>query len=210
MCGAGMRVNAIWQPVRASVMVLSLTGLSLIGLSGCGAGAANDDTFALSSVAEIAGPKASSKQILITEPTALKALDSEQIVIRVTHSEIQYLAKARWGDRLPKMVQSKLVEAYENSGRLGGVGKPGEGLAIDFQVVTEIRAFQIETDGGDHARVEISVKILNDRNGSVKTQRVFSAVAPVRGAGNPAFIAALDAAFHKVATDMVGWTLKSI
>ena len=159
---------------------------------------------------EIAGPTARNKQILIPEPAALKALDSEQVVIRVSESEIQYLAQARWGDRLPKMVQAKLVEAYENSGKLGGVGEPGQGLAIDFQIVTDIRAFQIETAGGDHAHVEISVKILNDRNGSVKAQQVFSAVVPVNGAGNPAFIAALDAAFAKVTADMVGWTLKSI
>ena len=182
----------------------------LIGLSGCGAGKAADDTFALSAMPEVAGPKARHKQILIPEPAALKVLDSEQVVIRVTDSEIQYLAKARWGDRLPKMVQAKLVEAYENSGKLSGVGKPGEGLAIDYQVVTDIRAFQIETSGGDHAHIEISVKILNDRNGEVRAQRVFSAIAPASGTDNPAFIAALDAAFAKVTTDMVAWTLKSI
>jgi cholesterol transport system auxiliary component len=32
----------------------------------------------------------------------------------------------------------------------------------------------------------------------------------VRGAGNPAFVAALDAAFARVAADIVGWTLSSI
>jgi len=187
----------------------SLLVLALAGLGGCG-GAAKNDTFALSAMPEIAGPKAKNKQILIPEPAALKALDSENIVIRISDSEIQYLAKAQWGDRLPKMVQAKLVEAYENSGRLGGVGLPGQGLAIDFEVVTDIRAFQIETVGGDHAHVEISVKILNDRTGEVKAQRIFSATAPVSGAGNPAFIAALDAAFAKVMRDMVAWTLRSI
>jgi cholesterol transport system auxiliary component len=187
----------------------SLALLVLAGLNSCGT-AAKNDTFALSAMPEIAGPKASHKQILIPEPAALKALDSENVVIRISDSEIQYLAKAQWGDSLPKMVQAKLVEAYENSGKLGGVGLPGQGLAIDFQVVTDIRAFQIETDGGDHAHIEISAKILNDRNGEVRAQRVFSATAPVNGAGNPAFIAALDAAFAKVTTEMVGWTLKSI
>jgi cholesterol transport system auxiliary component len=54
------------------------------------------------------------------------------------------------------------------------------------------------------------VKILNDRNGEVRAQRVFSANVPVSGTGNPGFIAALDAAFARVTTDMVAWTLKSI
>jgi cholesterol transport system auxiliary component len=184
--------------------------IALAVLSGCGGGKATSDTFALSSAREVEGPSAKGKQILIPEPTALKALDSEQIVIRVASAEIQYLGKARWSDRLPKMVQSKLVEAFENSGKLGGVGRPGEGLAIDYQVVGDIRAFEIQQSGGSHAHVEISVKILNDRNGTVRAQRVFSADVPVRGSDNPSFVAGLDAAFSRVTTDIVGWTLKSI
>jgi len=206
-CGAGMGVTT--TIIRAGQA--SLLALALFGLSGClGGGKAKDDTFALSAMPEVAGPAAKNRQILVPEPTALKALDSEQIVIRVTPSEIQYLAKARWNDRLPKMVQAKLIEAYENSGRLGGIGKPGQGLAIDFQIVTDIRAFQIEAAGGDHAHVEISVKVLNDRNGTVRAQKVFSADAPVSGTGNPSFVAALDAAFARVTQDIVGWTLKSM
>ena len=164
----------------------------------------------LSSAVEVAGPSAKNRQILIPEPTALKALDSEQVVIRVTSAEIQYLGKARWSDRLPKMVQSKLIEAYENTGKLGGVGRPGEGLAIDYQVVADIRAFEIRSAGGDHGHSEISVKILNDRNGTVKAQRVFSADAPARSTSNASFIAALDAAFAQTSADIVGWTLKAI
>lgn len=193
-----------------SIARACLPVLLLIGLSGCGASQAKNDTFALSAMPEISGPKASKKQILIPEPSALKALDSEQVVIYVTPSEIQYLAGARWSDTLPKMVQAKLVEAYENSGKLGGVGVPGQGLAIDFQVVTDIRAFQIETAGGNRAHIEISAKILNDRNGAVKAQQVFSATAPLTGSGNPAYVKALDIAFSKVISDMVAWTLKSI
>jgi cholesterol transport system auxiliary component len=180
------------------------------GISGCGFGRAKDDTFALSAMAEVAGPSAKNKQILVPEPTALQALNSQQVVIRVAHAEIQYLSKARWSDRLPKMVQSKLVEAFENTRKLGGVGRPGEGLAIDYQVVTDIRAFEIQASGGSRAHIEISVKILNDRNGTVRAQQVFSADAPVKGSDNPGYIAALDAAFARVTTEIVGWTLKSI
>src|SRR5690606_16061200 len=150
------------------------------------------------------------RQILIPEPAALKSLDSEQVVIRVSPSEIQYLARSQWGDRLPRLVQSKLVEAFENSGRLGGVGKPGQGLAIDYQVVTNIRAFEVDTSGADVARVEISVKILNDRNGTVRAQQVFSANAAVSGSDNRAFIAALDRAFAKVAGEIVEWSLRAM
>ena len=204
----------VWETMSAGTFVRGAQAAAIMAvlalLSGCGAGKASSDTFALSAAAEIAGPSARNRQILVPEPTALKALDSEQVVIRVTPSEIQYLSQARWNDRLPKMVQSKLVEAFENTGKLGGVGRPGEGLAIDYQVVTDIRAFDIQASGGNHAHVEISVKILNDRNGTVKAQQVFSADAAASGADNASFIAALDVAFAKATAEIVGWTLKSI
>jgi cholesterol transport system auxiliary component len=199
-----MQAGRLLSIAQATALVLAMAGLP-----GCSS-SAKDDTFALSAMPAITGPTARNKQILVPEPGALKALDSEQVVIRVSQSEIQYLGGARWGDRLPKMVQAKLVEAYENSGKLGGVGEPGQGLAIDYQIVTDIRAFQIETGGGNHAHVEISAKILNDRTGEVRAQQVFSATAPVGGTGNPAFVKALDGAFGKVTSDLVAWTLKTI
>jgi len=188
----------------------TVLALSAIMLTGCLGGGTNKDTFGLSATPEVTGPAAKNRQILVTEPTALKALDSEQVVIRLSGVEIQYLSKARWGDRLPKLVQAKLVEAFENTGRLGGVGKPGQGLAIDFQVVTDIRAFQIETDGNTSANIEISVKLLNDRNGTVRAQKVFRASVPVQGSDNRDYIAGLDRAFAQVSSEIVSWTLNAI
>ncbi|WP_421593657.1 ABC-type transport auxiliary lipoprotein family protein [Shinella sp. M27] len=179
-------------------------------LVACGSKAANNDTFSLSALSSVEGPSAKSRQLLVPQPSALKALDSEQIIIRPTPSEIQYLAKAQWSDSLSKMVQAKLVQAFENTGRLGGVGMPGQGLAIDYQLVTDIRSFEVQASGADTAVVEISAKLLNDRNGTVRAQKVFRAAVPVSGAGNPAFVKALDAAFARVTADIVGWTLSTI
>jgi cholesterol transport system auxiliary component len=197
--------------MEANAMSKALIALPLIALllAGCGS-KANNDTFDLSITPMANAPTAKSRQILVTEPTALKSLDSEQVVVRVSASEIQYLSKSQWGDRLPRMVQSKLVEAFENTGKLAGVGKPGQGLAIDFQVVTDIRAFEVDTSGADVAHVQISAKILNDRNGTVRAQRVFEASVPVRGADNAQFVAAINRAFAQVGAEIVDWTLRSI
>ncbi|WJR66706.1 ABC-type transport auxiliary lipoprotein family protein [Neorhizobium sp. CSC1952] len=197
--------------VRRATRRPFLLALPLVAalVSGCGS-KANNDTFDLSLTPSGEGPSARNRQILVPEPTALKLLNSEQVVVRVSPSEIQYLANSRWGDRLPALVQSKLVEAFENSGRLGGVGKPGQGLAIDYQVVTDIRAFEVSAGSPRVATVEISAKLLNDRNGTVRAQGVFKATAPVSGAENRDFIEALDRAFAKVGAEIVDWALKSM
>lgn len=194
-----------WSAAKRAAIALPVVALLL---AGCGGGAKND-TFDLSVNPDGNGPAAKSRQMLIPQPTALSALDSNQILVRVSSSEIQYLSKSQWGDKLPRMVQSKLVEAFENTHKLGGVGVPGQGLAIDFQLVTDIRSFEIDSAGHSQAVVEISAKILNDRSGTIKAQNTFRKVVPVSGGANADFVKALNAAFGDVVTEIVDWTLRS-
>jgi len=183
--------------------------LLALAIAGCaalpGGGPAPLDTFELSA-ATVPAHRQSRRQILIAEPSALKALDSQNIVIKPGTRSIQYLKGAQWADRLPLIVQARLAETFQRSGSFAGVGKPGEGLAIDYQVITEIRAFDVRVGQGDRAVVELFVRLLNDRNGEVRAQRSFTASAPVSGAGNPAYVAALDAAFGQAAQEIVRWT----
>lgn len=180
-------------------------------MPGCallGGGSTPLDTYELTAASpDERGPRRSRVQVLIAEPTALKALDSQNIVIKPSVAEIQFLKGAQWSDRLPKVVQARLAQAFQESGRLGGVGKPGEGLAIDYQIITEIRSFEIRLDGGDRAEVELFVKVLNDRNGTVRAASSFTATAPVSGSGNAAFTAALDQAFGSAAAEIVDWAI---
>ena len=166
------------------------------------------DTYALTAASIETAGSARNRQVLIAEPMALKALDSQQIVIRTSPAALQYLADSQWSDRLTKMVQAELVRAFENTGRVGGVGQPGEGLAIDYQVITTIRAFEVSTVGEDVAIVEISAKVLNDRNGVVRAQKVFRGISALTGSSNEAYVAALDRAFSTVTADLVTWALQ--
>lgn len=178
-------------------------------LSGCGSTAKND-TFDLNAAAVPAAKQSNARgrQLLIPPPSALKALDSDHVLVRTGPSEIQYLGRSQWSDNLPLMVQSKLVHAFEDTGKLGGVGIPGQGLAIDYQLITDIRSFEVNTQGASRAVIEISAKLLNDRNGTIVRQQVFTATVPTKGADNAAFVAALDQAFAAVTSQIVSWTLQ--
>lgn len=186
-----------------------IAALSLV-LSGCallpGGGPAPLDTYELSAPPVDSSSRPSRIQILIAEPSALKALDGQNIVIKPSPGVIQYLKGAQWADRLPLIVQARLAETFQGAGGFTGVGKPGEGLAIDYQIVTEIRSFEVRVEGAEHAEVSVFVRLLNDRNGVVRAAKVFNARAPVSGSGNDAYISALDRAFGAVAVDIVKWT----
>lgn len=191
----------------------AVAGLAF-SLSGCallGGGPAPLDTFELTTTATAAaGPQRGRTQVLIAEPTALQSLDGQEIVIRTSPGSIEYLSGAQWSDRLPRVVQVRLAEAFQASGRLAGVGLPGQGLAIDYQIVTEIRTFGVRVNGGALADVGLFVKVLNDRNGSVRASRLFTAQAPVSGTGNVAYAAALDQAFSQAIGELVPWALSAM
>jgi cholesterol transport system auxiliary component len=178
-------------------------------LSGCallpGGAPTPLDTFELSAPQLQSKARRSRIQILVAEPSALKALDGQNIVIKPSPATIQFLRGAQWADRLPRIVQARLAETFQRSGGFGGVGKPGEGLAIDYQIIAEIRAFEVRVDGGGRANVEIFVKLLNDRNGTVRASRNFEASAPLSRDGNEAYVAALDQAFGQVAAEILEW-----
>ncbi|PSJ54961.1 ABC-type transport auxiliary lipoprotein family protein [Kumtagia ephedrae] len=187
-----------------------LLAFALAGCAALGGGPAPLDTYDLSTPDAPAATHRRNAQLLIAEPGALKAFDGENVVIRTGPGAIQFLKGAQWSDRLPLVVQAKLAQAFQGSGGFTGVGTPGEGLAIDYQLVAEIRTFQVRVDGARRAEVEIFVRILNDRNGVVRASRVFSAAAPLSGSGNDAYVRALDAAFGEAGAEIVSWTQSQV
>lgn len=197
------------SPLRIASMVSA--GFVALMLSGCGT-TAPLDTFNLSAPnPAVSSPSRKNVQLLVPTPTALKALDSENIVISSAPGAIEYLKGAQWGDRLTNIVQSRLVQAYENTGAFGGIGRPGDGLAINYQILTDLRMFGVQAYGSQKsAVVEMTVKLMNDKSGDVRATRVFRTAVPVRGGSNADYVKALDAAFERTVSDIVGWTISTL
>ncbi|NRG17984.1 membrane integrity-associated transporter subunit PqiC [Rhizobiales bacterium] len=152
----------------------------------------------------------SSRQILVPQPSALQALDTTNIAVVDNGPVYTYFPRAAWSDTLPKVVQAKIIETLENTGRLRGVGRPGEGLLIDYQLQTDLRAFELRIDGHDRAYVEIAARLLDDRSGRARESRVFSAEVPSRGVNVDQAVEAMNAAVDQVLSEMAAWVLRQV
>ncbi len=161
-------------------------------------------TYDLSAPSSFSGRAAAGRGVLVVdEPTAIRTLDSNRMVAR-SGGQISYVPGAQWTDRLPSLVQTRIVQAFENAGRIGSVGRAQDRLAGDYQLITDIRAFEIDAGSGARAQVEIAAKLV-DRTGRVRSGRVFDATAPAGDVSGPAASAALDRALGQVLVEMVGW-----
>lgn len=193
-------------PGRTTRALALAAGVAALGGCAGGIGAAlappPADTFDLTAptVFRRAGPPRGA--IAVGEPTALRILDTDRIVVRPRPNEVTYLGNAQWADRLPRLVQTRLVQAFENASRLRSVARPGDGFDADLQLVTEIRAFEIDASAGAAARVEITARLLS--RGRVVAAEIFRASVPGSTEPRQATLA-LDRALGEVIVAIVGW-----
>ena len=176
-----------------------LAALACAGLASCGS--APLQTFDLSAPTALAA-RTTRGQMVIAEPVATLPADSDRIVIRTGPEAVAYLTGAQWPDRLPRLLQTRLIETFENARLLRNVGRPG--LTADYSLTTEIRRFEIDVTTG-MAVAEFSVKLVGDRSGRVVAAKVFSASAPSPTSGPPAMAAALNLVLGDVLRQIVAW-----
>jgi cholesterol transport system auxiliary component len=149
-------------------------------------------------------------QLVIAEPTAVSVLDSERIVVRPTPTQVATLGGAQWSDRLPRLLQARLVETFENANQLRSVGRPADAITFDYQLLIDVRAFQLSVMPAPAGVVEIAAKIVSGGGGRIVAARVFRASAPAAGTDGPEAVAAIEAAFQDVAVQLVRWAARAI
>jgi phospholipid/cholesterol/gamma-HCH transport system substrate-binding protein len=147
--------------------------------------------------------KALAMQIALPEPTALVAFETQKVLVAPSAGELKPLEEGQWADSVPRLVQAKMVESFENAG-FAHVGKAMDGFTPEVQLLLEIRSFDISLAAPSSARIEISAKWLG-ADGKILGERSFSAAAPATGVEGPAAAAALNDAFQTVARDIVVW-----
>lgn len=176
-----------------------LAATLLAGLAGCGAPAS--PAFDLSAGHQrVEG--GISGQLVVTEPAALQPLESERIIVKDAAGSVSYLGGAQWSDRLPRLFQTRLIETFENASRLKAVARPGEGITGDYQLNTELRAFQFEAGRGE-AVVSVAIKLIAVPTGRIVRAQIFTGRAPVASSNGPEVAQALNRALSTVLLDIV-------
>ncbi len=147
-------------------------------------------------------------QLAVPEPTAVLALDTQRILVRSDGGETPTFAEARWSDNLPKLVQAKVIQGFENA-KFVRVRRSIDGPTSDHQLLIDIRHFRVVASATPVAEVEFGVKLLGI-DGRVLAARVFQGTAPVAAMNASAAASGLGQAFEQAATELVLWTLAAM
>ncbi|MBV8425629.1 MAG: membrane integrity-associated transporter subunit PqiC [Hyphomicrobiales bacterium] len=179
-----------------------LTTVSLV-LSGCGGGPP-PVTFDLAQP-ETGGRKAlhPKRQFVVTDPVAVQPLDSDRVLVRRPDGSLATLAHAQWSDRLPRLVQARIVQAFENAGAVGRVGIAGGAITPDVTLDVEIRVFELDAGVGQ-GKIELAVKLIDAVTGRTIAARVFQADMAGDTEG-PSAAGTLDRALGQILGEIIRW-----
>lgn len=176
-------------------------GIACLAVGGC-AGSAPPMTYDIVAARSFAAsPKSARYQLVVSEPVAVQPLDTNRIMVKPSAETVSYYKGVAWSDRLPRLVQVRMVETIQNSGAVKSVGT----TSGDYTLSTELRSFQIDASNGRAAaEVELFAKLVNG-SGKVVAQKGFSSrVNSPSDTPNQA-VAALNQAFTEVMQDTTTW-----
>ncbi|ACB97055.1 ABC-type transport auxiliary lipoprotein family protein [Beijerinckia indica] len=148
-------------------------------------------------------------QIVIAEPTTTVVFDTQRLLARSKDGEFTPQGEMQWADSIPKLVQEKMVQSFENEGLIGSVTAPVEGVTRQYQLLTDIRNFAVTSDSRPSADVELSVKLMNEE-GHVIAGKIFHVTVPVESEDTSKVVAAFSQAFNQAMTELISWTRQTI
>ncbi len=150
-------------------------------------------------------------QLVIEPPLAPAGLDTTRIALNRSTAELEFYARANWTDLAPAMVQTLVVESFENSGKIVAVGRESLGLRADFVLKLELREFQSEypVSGAPNAHVRLNAKLVKMPQRTIVGSESFEAKVPANVDRIEDIVEAFDDALGKSLKGLVEWTLKT-
>ncbi len=148
-------------------------------------------------------------QLLLEAPLTNASIDTTRIGLQRSSTSVEYYARASWSDRAPQMIQTLMIESFENSGRIVAVGRDSVALRADYILKTDLREFQARYIGGAKPQVHVALiaRLVKMPRRAIIGAEKFESLIEARADTMEAIIEAFDQALGKVLKRLVEWTL---
>jgi cholesterol transport system auxiliary component len=181
-------------------------GSQIYRLEGAGAPAVRASAFAETTVRQ-------GVTVMVPEPVAPRALSSDRVAVVMNGGHISYAAGARWNERAPRVVQERILSAFEADPRTAAAVRPEDGVTSRYELRLDLLRFDAVYDRGETSApivfVELRAKLIDRTSRElVNSTRV---TTQQRASENRmgAIIAAFDGAMNDVGARLVDWTLEA-
>jgi cholesterol transport system auxiliary component len=149
-------------------------------------------------------------QLVVETPVSAASLDTARIALQRTPLTFEYYADAAWTDNAPAMVQTLLIESFEATHRVSGVGREAIGLRPDYILMTDLREFEAVYDGDNPIPtiwIRMNAKLVKLPERRIVASDTFGDKLPAAGNKLPDIVAAFDEALGSVLKKVVLFAL---
>jgi phospholipid/cholesterol/gamma-HCH transport system substrate-binding protein len=147
-------------------------------------------------------------QLAIPEPTAVAMLETQRFLFSPA-GDYPGFADVLWADAIPKLLQARLIESFENYDIAHAPLRVADTGQSDFQLLIDVRRFRIATDSAPAAEIGLSARIV-DKSGKIVASRLFEDAEKFGKVEPAAAVAAFNEAFGRIAKDMIAWTVQAL
>ena len=150
-------------------------------------------------------------QLAVEEPNASAYLNTSRIAIAQSATSSDYYAKTGWTDRAPLMVQTRIVDSFENSHKIIAVARESIGLRANYVLQSDLRNFVAMYIYGKPpiAHVRIVAKLVRMPDRQIIGVGSFERCVRARADKVPKVVEAFDQALGSVMKRLVAWTLRA-
>jgi cholesterol transport system auxiliary component len=147
-------------------------------------------------------------QLAVETPLASSALDTTRILVMPRPGVLEVLPNARWRDSAPVLLRDLIVQGFQDSQRILGVGSAASGLRADYALGIDLSDFQIEMAGATtHAAIRFRANLFDYASNRVLATHAFAAAAPAAGTDAANAFTAFQTALATIIPEVVDWTL---
>ena len=144
----------------------------------------------------------------VMRPDCPGSLDTDRIALVKPDGTMDYYANATYPDRLPQLVQTALIDAFEASNRIDQVAREQDALHADYGLFTEIKDFEAQYTGAvPQARVALTAKLSTGHGRVIVGSFAAAHSAPAAADTVAAVVQALEGALGSVASGIAAWAL---
>jgi phospholipid/cholesterol/gamma-HCH transport system substrate-binding protein len=148
-------------------------------------------------------------QLVVPEPELLGSLFNDEMIVKDPKGERNTTLNGKWPDTISRVLQSRIIQSFENANYLNALGRQPDNLKVDYQLLLDLRNFQVVTDAEPYAELEFSAKIVAE-TGEILGAKIFKTRAPTKAASAADVAAGLNSVFAKLVTELVVWTCQTI
>jgi len=150
-------------------------------------------------------------QLAVEIPSAAANVNTGRIAIAMSPTSSDYYSKTAWTDRAAVMVQTRIVDSFENSHKIVAVARESIGLRANYVLQTDLRNFEAMYfyGGTPIVKVRIVAKLVRLPDRQIIGTATFERCVRARADKVPKVVEAFDQALGSVMKRLVAWTLRT-